>query len=223
MSDYNSRFPIYLLLDTSGSMAGEPIEAVRQGLKLLLDDLRSDPTVSDIAYISIITFDTIAKQILPLTDLESVVEPTIKADGSTALDQAFLTLENSFNNEIRKKGTETQKADYKPLVFLMTDGEPNDDNWKTIAQRLKDSRSWYDLVVCAAGPGVKDTFLNHIRKITESVLKMDTLQPELLKRFFKLVSQSIKMSSKSVQKNQPNEVVSILSPQDLPPGFTAVP
>ena len=79
------QFPIYLLLDTSGSMSGEPIEAVRQGLKLLLEDLCSDPTVADIAYLSIITFDISAKQLFPLKPVDSVVEPMINADGRTPL------------------------------------------------------------------------------------------------------------------------------------------
>ena len=33
MSDYIRRLPVYLLLDCSGSMSGEPIEAVKQGIK----------------------------------------------------------------------------------------------------------------------------------------------------------------------------------------------
>ena len=224
MSDYISRFPIYLLLDTSGSMSGEPIEAVRQGLKLLLEDLCSDPTVADIAYLSIITFDTSAKQLFPLTAVDSVVEPMINANGSTALDDAFSKLENAFNTELRKKGTETQKADYKPIIFLFTDGMPDDDSWKICAKRLKDSRSWYDLVICGAGPDVNDEFLHYCRReITESVLKLESLQPELLKKFFRLVSQSVKMGSKSVQQSKPNDVVSIISQQVLPKGITAVP
>ena len=224
MSDYISRFPIYLLLDTSGSMSGEPIEAVRQGLKLLLEDLCSDPTVADIAYLSFITFDSSAKQIFPLTAVDSVVEPMINANGSTALHDAFLKLEHAFNTELRKRGTETQKADYKPIVFLFTDGMPDNESWKICAKRLKDSRSWYDLVICGAGPAVDDKFLHYCRReITESVLKLESLQPELLKKFFKLVSQSVKMGSKSVQQNKPNDVVSIISQTVLPTGITAVP
>lgn len=224
MSDYTSRFPNYLLLDTSGSMSGEPIEAVRQGLKLLLEDLCSDPTVADIAFMSIITFDTSAKQIFPLTPVDAIVEPIIDACGSTALDEAFLKLEHAFNTELRKRGTETQKADYKPVVFLFTDGMPDDDSWKICAKRLKDSRSWYDLVICGAGPDVSDEFLHYCRReITESVLKLESLQPELLKKFFKLVSQSVKIGSKSVQQSKPNDVVSIISQQLFPKGITAVP
>ena len=43
MADYTRRLPVYLLLDCSGSMMGDPIEAVRQGVKALLLDLKGDP------------------------------------------------------------------------------------------------------------------------------------------------------------------------------------
>ena len=33
MASYVRRLPVYLLLDCSGSMVGEPIEAVKQGVK----------------------------------------------------------------------------------------------------------------------------------------------------------------------------------------------
>lgn len=60
------RLPVYLLLDTSGSMRGEPIAAVNQGLQILVSLLRQNPTALETAYLSIITFDDAAKQILPL-------------------------------------------------------------------------------------------------------------------------------------------------------------
>ena len=37
------RLPVYLVLDTSGSMYGEPIEAVNNGLHTLISTLSSDP------------------------------------------------------------------------------------------------------------------------------------------------------------------------------------
>lgn len=62
------RLPVYLLLDTSGSMYGEPIAAVKNGVEMLLSTLRQDPYALETAYISIITFDSTAQQIVPLTD-----------------------------------------------------------------------------------------------------------------------------------------------------------
>lgn len=49
MSDYIRRLPVYLLLDCSGSMSGEPIEAVKQGIKALLTELKGDPQALETA------------------------------------------------------------------------------------------------------------------------------------------------------------------------------
>ena len=60
------RLPVYLLLDTSGSMTGEPIEAVKNGVQVMISSLRQNPQAIETAYISIITFDSVAKQIVRL-------------------------------------------------------------------------------------------------------------------------------------------------------------
>ena len=89
------RLPVYLLLDTSGSMAGEPIEAVKNGVQVMISSLRNDPQAVETAFLSIITFDSDAKQIVPLTDLASFQMPDIKASGTTSLGEAlkvFLTV-----------------------------------------------------------------------------------------------------------------------------------
>ena len=52
------RLPIYLLLDCSGSMMGEPITAVQTGLQNLVATLRQDPYALETAFISVITFDS---------------------------------------------------------------------------------------------------------------------------------------------------------------------
>lgn len=71
------RLPVYLLLDTSGSMYGEPIEAVKNGVQTLVSTLRSDPYALETAYISIITFNSSAQQITPLTELAAFKQPNI--------------------------------------------------------------------------------------------------------------------------------------------------
>ena len=65
------RLPVYLLLDTSGSMFGEPIEAVKNGMQVLVSTLRSDPYALETAYLSIITFNSSAQQVTPLTELSA--------------------------------------------------------------------------------------------------------------------------------------------------------
>ena len=37
------RLPVYILIDTSGSMRGEPIQSVNSGLQNMLSTLKQDP------------------------------------------------------------------------------------------------------------------------------------------------------------------------------------
>ena len=123
------RLPVYLLLDTSGSMSGDPMEAVKNGIQVLLGSLRQDPHALETAYLSVITFDTEARQVVPLTDLVSFQEPTLNAQGVTSLGDGLKLLSNCIDNEVAKS-TPEQKGDWKPLVFIMTDGAPTDD-WQS--------------------------------------------------------------------------------------------
>lgn len=75
------RLPVYLVIDTSGSMYGEPIEAVKNGIDLLVSSLRQDPHALETAYLSVITFDDKAQQVVPLTELADFQVPSIEAGG----------------------------------------------------------------------------------------------------------------------------------------------
>ena len=78
------RLPVYILIDTSGSMKGEPIESVKVGLSDMIASLRLDPYALETACISIITFNSNVNQILPLTDLENLQLPDIQVPISGA-------------------------------------------------------------------------------------------------------------------------------------------
>lgn len=187
------RLPVYLLLDCSGSMYGEPIEAVKNGVQVLVSTLRQDPYALETAYLSIITFDSSAKQVTPLTELSAFQQPNIEANGCTALGEALSLLATKVDQEVTKT-TPEQKGDWKPLVFIMTDGVPTDDINKGLAEFKK--RKFGMVVACAAGQGA-DT--NILKQITECVVQLDTADSATIKSFFKWVSASVSAGSQKIE------------------------
>jgi uncharacterized protein YegL len=216
MTDYDAgmrRLPVYLLLDCSGSMNGEPIEAVRQGMKMLLAELKGDPQALETVWISIITFDSTARVAVPLTEMMLLKEPTLQATGSTALGEALTLLRKCIEKDIRKT-TATQKGDWKPLIFLMTDGEPTDD-WEGPADEIRKARPG-NFIACGAGHNVNSATL---KRMTEIAMMLQDTQPGTLSQFFKWVSASIATTSASVS-SQGEAAVNLPPP---PPQITIMP
>jgi len=198
------RLPVYLLLDCSSSMRGQPIEQVRQGLRALLDDLSSEPMAIETVYLSVITFHSTAQQVIPLTELMEFKAPQIQASGTTALGAALRLLMDCLEKQVRKQNTEEQKGDWKPLVFLMTDGMPT-DAWENTADELKKS-NLANLIAFAAG---SNALVVNLKRMADTVLKSEELSPGALKAFFQWMSQSILRTGRSVQISE--------MPVDLPP------
>jgi uncharacterized protein YegL len=201
------RLPVYLLLDTSGSMSGEPIEAVKNGVQIMISSLRQNPQAIETAFLSVITFDSAAQQIIPLTDLASFQMVDIKATGVTALGEALKLVAHKIDTEVAKTTTE-QKGDWKPLVFIMTDGIPTDD-WQSGLNEFKKSKVAFT-VACAAGSGA-DT--NILKQITDNVVSLDTADSASIGKFFQWVTASIGVSSTKVEDSG-KEVTGL---NELPP------
>lgn len=187
------RLPVYLLIDTSGSMSGEPIEAVRNGIQTLVSALRQDPYALETAHLSVITFSSSARQDVPLTELPQFQPVQITASGATAMGEALTLVAACAGREVAKSTPEA-KGDWKPLVFLLTDGEPTDNFERGLAEFRK--QRWGLVIACAAGVSANTTLL---QQVTECVVQLDTTDSAAFKAFFKWVSASVSTSSKSVE------------------------
>jgi uncharacterized protein YegL len=184
---------VYLVLDVSGSMEGDAIEAVRIGMRALLDDLQGNPQALETVWLSVITFGSSARQIVPLTEIGSFVEPKLTTEGSTNLADALKLLKDRINAEVRKN-TASQKGDWKPLIFLMTDGQP-DSGWEAAADEVKKLKPG-NLIACAVGPAADDKVL---RRITEIVVRLQDCSPGTLGAFFQWMTASVTATSVAVE------------------------
>lgn len=79
--DYVRRRPVYLLLDTSGSMRGAPIQAVQQGVTMIHQELLNNPHALETVYLSVITFADSAQQVARLASVEDFKPPTCAPKG----------------------------------------------------------------------------------------------------------------------------------------------
>src|SRR5579859_7005956 len=182
---FTRRLPVYLLLDCSGSMAGEPISALEMGCKALLGDLRNDPQALETVWLSVIAFASAAEQLVPLTEIDHFHPPELVAEGTTSLGEAIDVLAKCIKHEVRQTG-HAQKGDWKPMVFVLTDGDPTDD-WERSVDEFR-RKGLATVIACGAGPEVNDEILKHLG---EKVVRLKDTQPGTLGAFMKWVSASV--------------------------------
>lgn len=191
------KLPIYILLDTSGSMRGEPIEAVKTGMKALFAALRRDPHALESVHLCVITFDREAKILLPMTELDQARMPELPAVESspTNMGEALELMCQLYDKEV-KKTTPQEKGDWLPLAVVMTDGAPSDTLlFDNMCRELKSGRYRFARIIgCAAGPKAK---VEPLRRFSSEVVSLETMDSNSFSKFWEWVSQSFTKHSQT--------------------------
>ena len=189
------RLPVYLLVDTSGSMKGEPIEAVNNGIKSLVATLRQDPQALESVYMSIITFDAQVKTVCELTALESFNPPAITTpdSGPTHLGEAINMVTQTVKGDVRKS-SDTQKGDWAPMLFVLSDGKASD--LQVFNESISGIRAagFASIVGLAAGPKANPADL---KAFCDHVATMETMDGQSFSKFFQWVSEAINSGNKA--------------------------
>ncbi len=190
------RLPVYILIDTSGSMVGEPIQSVITGLQTMVATLRQDPYALDSVYQSIISYGKGAKSEMDLTELSKVILPNIDVPQSapTFMGAGLKLLRERMNEEVIHS-TDDAKGDWMPLLFIMTDGKPSDlQDFNEEVQNIKKIK-FGSIIGCAAGPKAKEEYL---QQFCDQVVTLDTTDASVFQQFFKWVSASVSVGNKSI-------------------------
>lgn len=188
------RLPIYFLIDVSESMIGEPIQYVQSGMETIIKELRTDPYALETVCISIIAFAGRAKKISSMEELYNFYPPKLPIGGGTSLGGAMDFLMNDIDTSVKKTTLET-KGDWKPIVFLFTDGAPTDFTDTAFDRWNEKYRKGANLIAISIGDNMDTSVLT---KITNNVLQLKDTDEVSFKAFFKWVTASIKTTSMSI-------------------------
>lgn len=174
-------------------MVGEGIEALRRGMNALLMDLHSDPYALETVWASVITFADTADQAVPLTELIGFRAPPLRVRPGTALGAAITLLDECVRREVRTHSA-TTKGDWRPLVFLLTDGVPTDD-WRPAFEKAR-ARTGRppNIVAIGCGPEADPEVLG---QLSENVLMMGD-DEEDFRGLFSWISASLSAASQSI-------------------------
>jgi uncharacterized protein YegL len=126
------RIACVLLLDTSSSMSGPPIDQLNRGFELLCEEIKKDELAQKRAEIAVITFGGVPRLEIPFTEGRDLQPRRLIAQGATPMGAALnLALDQlaAQKQAYRQAGLEY----YRPWLFVLTDGAPTDESEFTAA------------------------------------------------------------------------------------------
>ena len=135
-----SRVPCVILIDTSSSMHGNPIREVNLGIRKFAEEIQADELTALRADIAIIAFNHEHQVAVNFGEMMDAEQTTLVASGGTKMCQPLhdaLDMIEHRKNVYRENGVHY----YRPIIMLLTDGQPNDqtNDLKEIATRIKQS------------------------------------------------------------------------------------
>ncbi len=192
-----SRCAVALLLDSSGSMAGEPIEELNRGVQTFFEEIRKDDFARFSVEVEMISFGGVAKRVAPFISFAKGSEPQcpeLEADGQTPMGAA---VEMALNDiEERKKSYKDSGIPYyQPWLVIMSDGQPN-DNWTAAAEKAKRLAEARKLIVICVGIG-EQVDLDALAKLCPDSRPPKKLSELNFSEFFEWLSQSLGQVSRS--------------------------
>jgi uncharacterized protein YegL len=194
------RCPCILLLDTSGSMKGEPLEALNEGLRTFQQELDRDSLAKKRVEVAIVTFNSDVEVVQDFVTADDFNPPVLKAKGLTHMGEAILRGLDML--QVRKAlYREHGVSYYRPWLFLITDGEPQGESeelFEQATQRIRDDEANKHVAFFAVGVEAAD--MSRLSQISvREPLKLKGLN---FKELFVWLSASMQQVSQSAQMDE---------------------
>lgn len=203
------RVACLLLLDTSGSMAGDPIRQLNEGLASFRADMLADSLTAKRAEIGIITFGPVKIEI-EFQTVDVFNPPIFDAGGDTPMGSAIETGLRMLND--RKSAYKRSGIKYfRPWIFLITDGAPT-DHWQHAASLVHQGEVERAFVFRAIG--VEGADFEVLRKISPPTREPLKLKGLMFSEFFQWLSSSLG----TVSRSNPGEEHMVALPNPTAPG-----
>ncbi len=208
------RCPCVLVLDTSGSMSGDPIRQLNEGMQAFRDELLQDELAARRVEVAVVTFGPV-RIAAPFSTPDLFFPPKLNAGGDTPMGAAVthaLAMIEDQKALYRANGI----AYFRPWVFLITDGAPT-DRYEPAAMAAREGEAGKKFNFFAVGVrGADFARLGEFSAMREPV----ALAGLKFREMFRWLSSSLKAVSHSQTHSgaRPNEVLALPAPS----GWTAV-
>ena len=200
MNNQEQRLPCVLVLDTSASMHGDPIDELSAGLDIFAEELKSDDDASQKVQVLIVKCGGNAEILSDWIDAESFEPPSLSASGGTPLGEAVSLAADAL--ESRKQEYRQAGVSYlKPWLFIISDGVPT-DSWKPAASDLVELErqgkfTTFPIAVEGADIEIMNSFA------LRDAQKLDGVE---FKKLFQWISASVRVGS---QRADDTETISL--------------
>lgn len=194
--NYEQKCLCVLVVDVSGSMSGEPIRQLNLGLQDFRNEVLSDFVASQRLEVSVVTFGSTVQCVQEPNLIGNFEMPTLTTSGSTKLVDGVkkaIQLVDERKNWYRNTGQNY----FRPIVVLITDGEPDSDQdiHGLATQVTNDVASKKYMFYSVGVVGYNHQKLNHICS-TPPPLPLAGLK---FAEFFRWLSNSIGIITKSTE------------------------
>jgi uncharacterized protein YegL len=193
-------------------MAGEPIRELNEGIQQYREELASDGIASKRVEVAIVTFGEEVTTVVDFTTAAGFHAPTLFASGLTPMGQAVnqaIDMIDARKQVYKANGI----AYYRPWIFLITDGGPNDEGWEKAAERAVREHNAKKFSFFGVGVGGADM---------ERLKQFCVREPLMLKGVrFRELFLWLSSSQKAVSRSTPGEEVPLQNPA-TPQGWAAV-